>query len=87
MLKDTGTGLLVTDMFGPNVNANTGDYSVGVSGFLIENGLITKPVNEITIAGNLIDMFASMTAANDLKFDSTVNTPTLRVEGMMVAGL
>ena len=87
LLKDTGTGLLVTDMFGPNVNANTGDYSVGVSGFLIENGLITKPVNEITIAGNLIDMFASMTAANDLKFDSTINSPTLRVEGMMVAGL
>lgn len=87
LFKDTGSGLLVTDMFGPNVNANTGDYSVGVSGFLIENGIVTKPVSEITIAGNLIEMFANLTAANDLKFDSTVNAPTLRVEGMMVAGL
>lgn len=87
LLKDTGTGLLVTDMFGPNVNANTGDYSVGVSGFLIENGVVTTPVSEITIAGNIIEMFATLTAANDLKFESTVNTPSLRVEGMMVAGL
>jgi len=63
LFKDTGSGLLVTDMFGPNVNANTGDYSVGVSGFLIENGIVTKPVSEITIAGNLIEMFANLTAA------------------------
>ena len=87
MFADTGEGLLVTDMFGPNVNANTGDYSVGVSGFLIENGVLTKPVSEITIAGNLIEMFGTMTPANDLKFESTVNAPTLRIEGMMVAGL
>ena len=87
LFAETGEGLLVTDMFGPNVNANTGDYSVGVSGFLIENGLITRPVNEITIAGNIVDMFGTMTPANDLKFESTVNSPTVRVEGMMVAGL
>ena len=87
LFADTGEGLLVTDMFGPNINPNTGDYSVGVSGFLIENGVLSKPVNEITIAGNLIDMFKTMTAANDLKFESTVNAPTLRVEGMMIAGL
>ena len=87
MFKDTGDGLLVTDMFGPNVNANTGDYSVGVSGFLIENGLVTKPVSEITIAGNIVDMFKTLTPANDLRFEATVNSPTLRVEGMMVAGL
>ena len=87
LFAQTGEGLLVTDMFGPNVNANTGDYSVGVSGFLIENGAISKPVSEITIAGNLIEMFATITPANDLKFESTVNAPTLRVEGMMVAGL
>jgi PmbA protein len=87
MFAEAGAGLLVTDMFGPNVNANTGDYSVGVSGFLIEGGQISKPVSEITIAGNLLEMFTSLTAANDLKFDSSVNAPTLRVEGMMVAGL
>ena len=87
LFKDTGHGLLVTDMFGPNVNANTGDYSVGVSGFLIENGQVGKPVSEITVAGNLLDMFKTLTAANDLKFKSTVNAPTLRIEGMMVAGL
>lgn len=87
LFADTGAGLLVTDMFGPNVNANTGDYSVGVSGFLIENGEIGKPVSEITIAGNILNMFKTITPANDLRFESTVNTPTLRVEGMMVAGL
>ncbi len=87
LFTETGRGLLVTDMFGPNVNANTGDYSVGVSGFLIEGGQVTKPVSEITIAGNLLEMFAGLTPANDLKFDSSINAPTLRVEGMMVAGL
>jgi len=87
LFAEAGSGLLVTDMFGPNVNANTGDYSVGVSGFLIEKGHISKPVSEITIAGNLLDMFKTLTAANDLKFDSSINAPTLRVEGMMVAGL
>ena len=87
LFAEAGSGLLVTDMFGPNVNANTGDYSVGVSGFLIEGGQITRPVSEITIAGNLVEMFAALTPANDLKFDSSVNAPTLRVEGMMVAGL
>jgi len=87
LFAEAGSGLLVTDMFGPNVNANTGDYSVGVSGFLIEGGQVTRPVSEITIAGNLLEMFAALTPANDLKFDSSVNAPTLRVEGMMVAGL
>ena len=87
LFKDTGHGLLVTDMFGPNVNPNTGDYSVGVSGFLIENGVVTKPVSEITIAGNIIEMFSTIMPANDLRFEATVNSPTLRVEGMMVAGL
>lgn len=87
LFAEAGHGLLVTDMFGPNVNPNTGDYSVGVSGFLIEKGQISRPVSEITLAGNIIEMFKTLTPANDLKFDSSINAPTLRVEGLMVAGL
>lgn len=60
---------------------------MGVSGFLIEKGIRSQPVSEITIAGNLIDMFKTITAANDLNFDGTLNTPSLRVEGLMIAGL
>ena len=87
MFKNVGKALFVTDMFGPNINSNTGDYSVGVSGFLIENGEKTIPVSEVTIAGNLKEMFKTLTAANDLKFDGTLNAPSLCVEGMMIAGL
>jgi PmbA protein len=79
-------GLYVTDLIGHGVNAVTGDYSVGASGFLIENGEIATPVAEITIAGNLIDMYRSLTAANDLEHRRTINVPTLRIEGMTVAG-
>ena len=64
----------------------TGDYSRGASGFIIENGEIAAPVAEITIAGNLIDMFRALAPANDLEHRRSVNVPTLRVEGMTVAG-
>ena len=79
-------GVLVTELIGMGVNGLTGDYSRGASGFLIENGEITRPVAEITIAGNLIDMFVKMTAGNDLAFRHASNAPTLRIDGMMVAG-
>ncbi len=79
-------GLLVTEMIGMGVNGVTGDYSRGASGFWIENGEIAYPVSEITIAGNLKEMFAHVTAAEDLVFRYGTNAPTLRVDGMTVAG-
>ena len=86
MLTGVERGLYVTDIFGMGVNGVTGDYSQGARGFLIEGGTITTPINEITIAGNLIDMFAQLTPANDLHFEYGINVPTLRVDGMTVAG-
>jgi PmbA protein len=64
----------------------TGDYSRGVSGFLIENGELTYPVSEITVAGHLSEMFRTLTPASDLEFRYGTNAPTLRVEGLTVAG-
>ncbi len=86
LMADIRQGVLVTELIGMGVNGLTGDYSRGASGFLIENGEITRPVAEITIAGNLIDMFARLVAANDLAFRHASNAPTLRIDGMMVAG-
>ena len=71
---------------GMGVNGVTGDYSLGASGFWIENGEIGFPVTELTIAGNLNDMFARMTRADDLEFRYGTNSPTVRIDGMTVAG-
>ena len=79
-------GVYVTELIGQGVNPVTGDYSRGASGFLIENGEIAAPVAEITIAGNLVEMFRQLTAASDLELRRSMNVPTLRIEGMMVAG-
>jgi PmbA protein len=68
------------------VNGVTGDYSRGATGYWIENGRIIFPVSEVTIAGNLKDMYRNMAAADDLEFKMATNAPTLRVEGMTVAG-
>jgi len=86
LCAEMGSGLWVTEMFGPSLNANTGDYSVGVAGFNVENGVMTHPVSEVTIAGNLKEMFASLTPANDLMFDGSTVSPTVRVEGLTLAG-
>ena len=86
LIADIKQGIYVTELIGMGVNGLTGDYSRGASGFLIENGEITRPVAEITIAGNLVAMFANLAAANDLHFRHASNAPTLRVEGMTVAG-
>jgi PmbA protein len=86
LLKMAGTGLLITDMFGPQVNQNTADYSVGCSGFWIENGEKSYPVSEITIAGNLFDMIRDLVAANDLEFRGAVNAPSVLVGAMTIAG-
>jgi PmbA protein len=79
-------GLYVTELIGQGVNGVTGDYSRGAGGFLIDDGQLGHPVAEVTIAGNLKDMFLNMTAAEDLAFRYAVNAPTLLVEGMTVAG-
>ncbi len=86
LMADIGTGILVTELIGQGVNGLTGDYSRGASGFLIKDGEIAGPVDEITIAGNLKDMFAALIPANDLVFRYASNTPTLRIDGMTVAG-
>ncbi|HWK46470.1 MAG TPA: metallopeptidase TldD-related protein [Stellaceae bacterium] len=86
LIADIKEGLYVTELMGQGINGVTGDYSRGASGFWIENGVITYPVSEITIAGNLNQMFAELSAANDLVFKSGVDAPTLRVDGMTIAG-
>ena len=86
MMQDMGEGLLVTEMFGPSLNPNTGDYSVGVAGFAIKNGTRHQPVSEITIAGNILDMFKTMHVANDLIRDEPISTPSILVDKMVIAG-
>jgi PmbA protein len=87
LMKDVGEGFLVTDLIGMGVNTVTGDYSRGAAGFWIENGERAYPVSEITIAGHLLDMFRTLTPANDLEFRYGTNAPTVRVEGLTIAGL
>ena len=86
LIGDIKRGLYVTALIGQGVNSVTGDYSRGASGFIIENGEIAAPVAEITIAGNLLDMFRELSAADDLEQRQSVNVPTLRIGGMTVAG-
>jgi PmbA protein len=86
LIADIEDGFYITDMIGMGVNLVTGDYSRGASGFWIENGERTYPVSEVTIAGHLLEMFASLAPANDLIFRYGTNAPTVRVEGMTVAG-
>jgi PmbA protein len=86
LIADIAEGFYVTDLIGVGVNYVTGDYSRGASGFWIENGERSYPVSEVTIAGNLIDMFQALVPANDLQFRFGTNAPTVRVEGLTVAG-
>jgi PmbA protein len=86
LIADIEEGLYVTDMIGMGVNLVSGDYSRGASGFWIEKGQCTYPVSEVTIAGHLLEMFRNLEPANDLKFRFGTNAPSLRVEGLTVAG-
>jgi PmbA protein len=86
LIEDILEGLYVTELIGFGVNGITGDYSRGAAGFRIENGEITHPVSEVTVAGNLIEMFRSISAASDLTFRTGMDAPTLRIEGMTIAG-
>jgi len=86
LIRDIGTGLLVTSMIGSSINATTGDYSRGASGFWIENGEIAYPVNECTLAGNLHDMLKTLIPANDARAHLSRVVPSLLVEGLTLAG-
>ena len=86
LMRDAKSGLLVTSMFGPSLNANTGDWSVGVSGDWFENGELAYPVTEITVAGNLIDIYGRVIAGSDLEIRGSANSPSLLVDALAIAG-
>ncbi|WP_371155652.1 TldD/PmbA family protein [Jannaschia sp. 2305UL9-9] len=86
LLAQMGTGLLITSMIGSSINATTGDYSRGASGFWVENGEIIRPVNECTVAGNLREMLMSIVPANDARLHVGRQVPSLLVEGLTIAG-
>ena len=86
LMADAKDGLLITDMFGPSLNPNTGDYSVGVSGFWFENGERAYPVSEVTVAGDLATMFLRAIPGSDLEIRGSVNSPSLLIDGLALAG-
>ena len=86
LMADIKSGLYITELMGFGINGITGDYSRGASGFRIVNGEIAGPVAEITVAGNLLDMIRALVPADDLKRFRALDVPTVRVDGMTVAG-
>ncbi|WP_295186915.1 TldD/PmbA family protein [uncultured Brevundimonas sp.] len=86
LMGDAGTGLLVTSMFGPSLNGNTGDWSAGVSGFWFENGVIAYPVSEVTVAGKLTDLYLRLERGSDLEFRGGFNVPSLMFDAVAIAG-
>lgn len=87
LMKDAGRGLIVTSMFGPSLNGNTGDWSVGCAGIWFENGEAAYPVTEITVAGNLLDIFSRIVPGSDLEIRGASNAPSILVDGLAIAGL
>jgi PmbA protein len=86
LIKNISEGFFVTDMIGSSISMITGDYSRGASGFWIKNGELSQPISEATIAGNLKEMFMTLQPANDLDYSHSINSPTLLIEGMTIAG-
>ena len=86
LMADAGSGVLVTSMFGPSLNGNTGDWSVGVSGFWFEKGEIAYPINEITVAGNLLDLWRRVVVGSDLEIRGSANSPSLMFDAVAIAG-
>ena len=86
LMRQAGTGLLVTSMFGPSLNGNTGDWSTGVAGMWFENGEPAYPVREITVAGNLRDIYARLIPGSDLEFRGASNAPSILVDAVAIAG-
>jgi PmbA protein len=87
LMADIARGFYVTELIGMGVSLLTGDYSRGAAGFWIENGAVTYPVSEVTIAGKLPDMFKALVPADDLVFRYGTDAPTIRIDGMTVAGV
>ncbi|MGE3303850.1 MAG: TldD/PmbA family protein [Hyphomonadaceae bacterium] len=87
LMRKAGKGVLITDIFSPSLNPNTGDYSIGVAGFWFEDGVAAYPVNEITVAGNMKEMYARLVAGGDLDRRGGLDTPSLLVESMAIGGL
>ena len=86
LMRQAGRGVLVTSMFGPSINANTGDWSVGCSGLWFEGGEIAYPVTEITVAGNLIDIYKRLIPGSDLEIRGAADAPSILVEDLAIAG-
>ena len=86
LMADAGTGLLVTSMFGPSLNPNTGDWSAGVSGFWFEAGELAYPVSEVTVAGSLPDIYRRLVQGSDLEFRGAFNVPSLMFDALAIAG-
>ncbi len=86
LIRDMGTGLLITSLIGSTINPTTGEYSRGASGFWVENGVVTYPVNECTIAGNLRDMLGRILPANDAQDHNSRRIPSILIDGMVLAG-
>jgi PmbA protein len=86
LMRQAGKGLLVTSMFGPSLNPNTGDWSIGVSGFWFEGGKRAYPVTEITVAGNLIEIYARLVPGADLEFRGASNAPSILIPDLAIAG-
>lgn len=86
LMADAGKGLLITDMFGPSLNSNTGDYSVGVSGFWFENGEKAYPVSEVTVAGDIPSMLLRAVPGSDLEIRGATNAPSILIDAMQLAG-
>jgi PmbA protein len=86
LMADITEGLYVTELIGSGINGITGDYSRGAAGFMIRDGALAEPVAEITIAGNLKEMFLHLTPGNDLRFVRGTDAPTIRIDGMIMAG-
>ncbi|HEY3948993.1 TldD/PmbA family protein [Phenylobacterium sp.] len=87
LMADAKSGLLITSMFGPSLNGNTGDWSVGCSGFWFEDGQVAYPVNEITVAGNLIDIYGRLVPGADLELRGATNAPSILIDALAIAGL
>ncbi|MDB5450564.1 MAG: putative Zn-dependent protease [Phenylobacterium sp.] len=86
LMRDAGAGLVITSMFGPSLNGNTGDWSVGCSGFWFEGGELAYPVSEITVAGNLIDIYGRLVPGSDLEIRGASNAPSVLIDGLAIAG-
>jgi PmbA protein len=87
LMKGAGKGLYITEMFSPSLNMNTGDWSVGVAGYWFEDGDIAHPVSEVTVAGNLLDMYARLRCGSDLDNRGSLEIPSLIVDDLAIGGV